>query len=263
VVAAPLEQDRSNQPEQGMTRRPFDQSFVVIALLALALTTFADAADAQGRRGGGTGRGLFQAGFMMLDLDELNDVLVDEGYPSLEERFITLGGAGYGQRGRVLFGAEGHALLGEEESTADASRQITLNGGYGLFRLGILAFSESGFELVPAIGLGGGGMALQIAERSAPSFEDVLEDPARSSTLTTGMFVIDGSLGLNYRFDTSDRGERPGGILLGVQGGYTYSPWNSSWELDGLNSVAGGPDLQIEGYYVRLSIGGWGRGDRR
>jgi hypothetical protein len=54
------------------------------------------------------------------------------------------------------------------------------------------------------------------------------------------------------------RDDGVGGVLLGVSLGYTFAPGASKWTLDGINSVAGGPTFQIEGPYVRLSIGGWG-----
>ena len=56
-----------------------------------------------------------------------------------------------------------------------------------------------------------------------------------------------------------DRDEgRVGGMLLGVQVGYTFAPAQSSWTLDGLNDVAAGPDFRLQGPYVRVSVGGWG-----
>jgi len=28
-----------------------------------------------------------------------------------------------------------------------------------------------------------------------------------------------------------------------------------------INGVAGGPDLRLQGFYLRISLGGWGGGD--
>ncbi len=99
-------------------------------------------------------------------------------------------------------------------------------------------------------------MSVALKERSTPTFEEVLENPARSSELSNGMFLLDGSVGANYRVRfTEDDGEEGGGLLVGLQVGYTFAPGGPSWELDGLNDVAGGPSFQIEGAYIRLSIG--------
>ena len=237
--------------------------YLAPALLALLLSTLAAAAAEAQRRSGAAAaegtRGVFQAGYLMLDLDELNARLLSAGYPEMDDRFLTLGGAGYRVMNRILIGGEGHGLLGREETTADATRRISLNGGYGLFRLGYLLLADYGFDLVPAIGIGGGGMSLKITERGSPTFDDVLGQPARSSTLSTGMLLVDGSVGVNYRVALGPPDRRRGGILIGLHGGYLYSPWNSSWDLDGLSDVAGGPELLIQGFYGRVTIGGWGR----
>jgi hypothetical protein len=233
-------------------------------LFALALPRTAHAQDDDEDEPGG---GYFQAGYMELDLDDLNGALVGAGYPALDNSFWTLGGGGYGMKGRFLLGGEGHGLIGSDETTADGARQLGIGGGYGLFRIGYLAYSIEGLEVLPMIGVGGGGMSLSIIERSAPTFDDILLDPLRSARVSTGMFLLDASLMLSYRVPTGedeedgdDDEESGGGLLVGLQGGYTFAPGEPSWRLDGLNSVAGGPELKIEGFYIRLSIGGGRRG---
>lgn len=202
------------------------------------------------------GRGFFQVGSFVMDVDELNADLRGAGYPSLNDTFLSLGGAGFGERGRFLIGGEGHALLGGDETSVDGTYRISAGGGYGLFRVGYVVLSSEGFDVFPMIGIGGGGMGLKIAERSVPTFDDVLDNPARSSSLSTGMFLIDTSIGANYRAGLG--GEAEGGFLVGVQVGYTFAPGDPKWELDEINTVAGGPPFKIEGPYIRLSLGGWG-----
>jgi hypothetical protein len=103
-------------------------------------------------------------------------------------------------------------------------------------------------------------VSVDITGRSAPTFDDVLEAPARSSSLSTGGFLMDASVGINYRLAMAEEdGTSTGGLLLGVEVGYTLQPGSSSWKLDGLNDVAGGPDFKLEGLHIRASIGGWGR----
>jgi len=248
---------------------PLPIGLLALALLQAALpATLRAQDDAPERRGGG----YFQAGLMVLDTDELNAALLPAGYPALDDSFLTLGGGGFGMSGRFLIGGEGHAVIGGTETTPDGTFQLGLGGGYGLFRLGYLAYSIAGVDVYPMIGLGGGGVSLSLIERSAPTFGDVLLDPARSAHLSAGAFLVDASVAVFYRpeFATTDgdgdrgRGrdrdddEDRGGLLLGLQGGYTFSPADTSWRLDGINTVAGGPDMNLQGFYVRLSIGGWG-----
>ncbi|MGE0158194.1 MAG: hypothetical protein AB7T31_02210 [Gemmatimonadales bacterium] len=205
------------------------------------------------------GRGFFQAGYLRLGLDDLNTALTGAALPAMSEDFLTLGGAGYGTRGRFLIGGEGHALMGAKETTPGGGRQLTVSGGFGLFRVGYLVITGEAFDLYPLFGIGGGGMSLKIAERFAPTFDQVIADPETSSTLSTAVLVLDVGLAANYRVTLGERERGVGGFLLGVQAGYSFAPAQSAWSLDGTNDVAGGPDLRIQGPYVRLSLGGWGR----
>lgn len=250
----------------GPTRSGFARA--AAAALAVALLMWPAAAVAQEiDEEEGRGGGYFQAGFMMLDVDELNASLIGAGYPGLDDSYLTLGGGGFGMTGRFLLGGEGHAVVGSAETTADGALEVRLGGGYGLFRVGYLAYSVEGLDVFPMIGVGGGGMNLSLLERSAPTFDDVLADPQRSSNLSTGTFLLDGSVAVFYRPsfaqtepDPEEEEDDRGGLLLGLQAGYTFAPGNSSWRLDAINTVAGGPDTKLQGFYVRLSIGGWGSG---
>jgi hypothetical protein len=236
----------------------------LISLLVCA--AFGAPLTSVGAQGGGddddgaAGRGFFQVGYQRLDPDGLNSALQDAGLPALDQDYLTLGGVGYGSYGRFLIGGEGHALLGQDATTPDGARQLSQGGGFGLFRIGYLAFSRDNLDVYPLFGVGGGGMSLTIAERSAPTFDEVLSDPERAARLSTGMFLLDLGVGADYRLPLGDDDD-DGGLLIGLHAGYTFAPWTTSWTLDDINSVAGGPPFQIEGLYVRLSLGGWGRGD--
>jgi hypothetical protein len=248
------------------TRRPIGRRcrITLLALVGLgaAQPTAAQVSDgAQAPAGPGEeGRGFFQVGYLGLDLDDLNDRLEGAGLPGLDGTVLTLGGAGYGTRGRMMFGLEGHGLLGGDGTTADGTTQVSLGGGYGLFRVGYRAYSRGRLDIYPVFGIGGGQMSVKIRERSAPVFDDVLAGPQRSSSLTTGMFLLDFAVGLDYRFVVESDEEDFGGVALGLHVGYTLAPGDTSWKLDDINNVAGGPSAQIEGFYVRASIGFWGGG---
>jgi hypothetical protein len=241
-------------------------SWVYSGLLAAALFLgsaqpgAAQAPAAQEPEGEPTsGRGFFQTGYLGLDPEDLNVSLNDVGLPDIASGFVTFGGGGYGQRGLFLIGGEGHAIVDQEEATPNGEFQLSAGGGYGLFRIGYLAYSEGQLDLFPLFGIGGGGLSVNIKGRSAPTFDQVLEAPARSSSLATGGFLLDASIGLNYRIVLSDEEESSrGGLVVGAQAGYIFEPGGSSWTLDGLNNVAGGPDLKLQGFHFRASIGGWG-----
>lgn len=227
-------------------------------LAAMILAPVAGTAQENDSWAGSGGRGFFQAGLLRLDVDDMNAALAGAGFPTLDRGTVTLGGGGYATRGRFVIGGEGHGLLSDDQPSADGSVQVGLDGGYGLFKVGYLAYSESGLDVYPMVGIGGGGLNVSIVERSAPTFDDVLANPQRSSRLSTGMFLLDLSLAADYRFTRRSEEGRSGGLLVGLQAGYVFAPGSTDWTLDDINGVAGGPDLGIQGLYIRLSLGGWG-----
>lgn len=105
-----------------------------------------------------------------------------------------------------------------------------------------------------------------LVELSAPSFDDLLAEPRRSSTLTTASLVFDAGPAVHYRLSTKGRGTEPveedesGGrvVLVGLQAGQAFAPVRSAWKLDEIDSVASGPELGGEGSHVRFTLGGWG-----
>jgi hypothetical protein len=237
---------------------------VCLAATAFMLGTLGfsaiDAQTSDGNPRRTTRRGYFEVGRMALDLGELNDVLVPAGYPKMGQEFLTLGGAGFGEHGRVLIGGEGTALLGRTRSTTNGSYSLAMSGGYGLFRVGYKAFSAQSVDVFPTLGLGGGALQLDIRGRSSSTFGDILASPGRSSRLTTGSVMLGVGVDMHYRIRAGkQRAGDDGGVLMGVSTGYLFSTGSGEWTLDDINSVAGGPSTSFEGFYVRLSFGGWGR----
>ena len=239
------------------------RTVVAVAWAIACAPVWADglAAQVENRDEGTGSRGSFQVGYLRLDLDDLSSALDGAALPSMSEDFLTLGGSGFAARGKFLIGGEGHAVLGTGETTGDGGRRLNVSGGYGMFRVGYLVYTRDALDVYPLFGIGGGGMSLKIAERFAPTFDQVIADPETSSTLSTALFVLDVGVGASYRITMGQRENGVGGILVGFQTGYSFAPAQSAWSLDGTNDVAGGPDLRIQGPYVRVSIGGWGRED--
>ena len=230
-------------------------------VLVLAGVAGGSAAAQSGEAGAGQehGRGSFQVGYIGLDLGALNSRLVATGYPRLKGEFLTLGGGGYGSKGHLVFGGEGHALVGQNVTTTGGAYDVTIGGGYGMVRVGYDAVSHESYEITPSLGLGGGAMQIEIRGRSAPTFSQVLTDPGRSSRLSTGGFLMDLGVAAEYRFHVREQKDgRIGGPMMGLSTGYVFSPGTGNWTLDNINTAAEGPKLDIEGLYVRLSLGGWG-----
>jgi len=218
------------------------------------------------------GRGAFQIGYQSPDIDGLNTALAASALPTFDDGLITLGGFGFATLGRLIIGGEGHGFLPREEDTADGEFRARLSGGYGLFNLGYMAYSDRNLDLYPIFGVGGGGMRLDLIERSSPIFGEVLDDPGTSSRLETDTWLLSAALGVDWRFGggDEDRGRRSrrdreddddddrGGLFIGLRGGWMWAPGDVTWGLDELNDVAGGPSTAPTGFFLRASIGGWG-----
>jgi hypothetical protein len=204
----------------------------------------------------------FMIGAQRLDLDELDERMRAAGYPALDRDFLSIGGGGLAVRNRLLIGGEGHGLISPSTTALQDRFRTRITGGYGVFDLGYLLVTGATIDLYPVVGIGGGGLSIEIIERGPVSFDDVLRDPGRSTRLTSGVLVLDASLGLTYRTTTAARRARPGGtagLALSIRGGYTLSPVRGEWQVDGVGDVAGAPDARLRGPYLRGSIGGWRR----
>lgn len=239
------------------------------ALLALALLPGFVTPLAAQQAGG---RGAFQLGYQAPDIDPLNASLVSSGFPAFDDGFLTLGGFGFGRVGDFLIGGEGHGFLPREETTPDGEFRTRLSGGYGMFNLGYMALSNERVDVYPIFGVGGGTLQLDLIERSSPVFGEVLDDPGTSTRLTTEDFLLSAAVGVDYRFGAyphesrrrrdrdDDEDEGRGGLFLGLRAGWVWAPGDTQWQLDELNEVAGGPTAGPTGFYVRVSVGGWGGG---
>jgi hypothetical protein len=208
------------------------------------------------------GKGYFMLGWTGLELDDLNTALEAQGYPGFGKDFLTIGGGGHAMLGRLVLGGHGHAFRGGDEtvSLGGINYNTSLDGGAGFFDMGFIAYAHDGFTLTPMVGLGGGGYELEILEREAPTFNEVLQDPGRSSRMSNSAFLIDAGAQFDFIITGGHRRHGRGGILLGVRAGWVFAPWVGNWSLES-QEIAGGPDVGPTGPYVRFLIGGGGKSD--
>ena len=237
-----------------MIRRPELRRTRVGALVATAIAAalVPTTLDAQQVRLT-AGRGYFQVGYTALDLDALNQTLRAEGISEFEEGFYTLGGGGHVERDRFLIGGEGHAMLEQSETSGGFKRR--LSGGYGFFDLGYLVVRTDRVRVFALGGMGVGGVGLTAEERSVASFEEVLEEPRRGSTLSTGGFLFQLAAGADHIFRFRDNPNSSSGMAVGLRAGYVFSPGEGEWRVNG-SDAAGGPETGTGGFYVRFSVGG-------
>jgi hypothetical protein len=194
----------------------------------------------------GVGGGFFAVGTnVMLGTSDLRDRLASAGYVAPGAGAVSFGGGGYGGvRNGLIFGGEGHGLT--TATRISDGREVRIGGGYGLVTVGYMLQPAPQLRVYPQIGLGLGGVSLSITTEDAEQFDDILDQPRRSSEITQGNLLASVQGGAEYRF---------GGFMIGLQAGYLIAPVITDWSL-GDTQLEGGPDATFSGPFVRLLIGG-------
>lgn len=223
-----------------------------LAALGVMLLVGAGTAPGQERP---SGRGYLMAGAQGMDIGELNDRLDANGYGTFTETFGMFGGGGYALIGRFIIGGEGAGIFGGSESATLGTDffKSTLNGGYGLFRLGYVTARRGGFLFYPTLGIGGGGLSLEISQEATLPFDQYLQNPRRRTRLSNGFLLLDIGLAADHLMILERKDAEEGGIMIGARAGYLFSPWRSDW-----GDALDGPDSGIEGLYFRVVFGGGG-----
>ncbi|NOZ61632.1 MAG: hypothetical protein GXO74_08105 [Calditrichaeota bacterium] len=207
------------------------------------------------------GSGYFSIGMSKLDIGDLNSRLAAKGYPEFSDNFLSMGGGGHTFRDKLVIGGEGFGLTASEEkfSLGNTAYKANLAVGYGFFDIGYMLFSSKKVNIFPMLGIGGGGASITIIQSGTASFDDVLSNPKRNTELSKGAFLLNLSLNAEYFITFKESKEGVGGLLLGVQAGYTIAPFTSDWKIDEYD-VTGGPDFNFSGPYLRIEFGGGGMG---
>jgi hypothetical protein len=205
----------------------------------------------------GSARGYFMIGGLQTDLGDFNDDLSRFGYEDMDDKFFSLGGGGHVVKNGLIFGIEGHGFMGEEKLNQGYNTRLI--GGYGFVNIGYELINYKNFSLYPLIGLGGGAIEYSMVQDARLSFDDVLADPGRTITLRNAGFMIQAALGTEFFYPMHSNEHHEWGLVFGLRGGYVFTPITSDWWANE-DKISGGPDLGINGPYLRLTIGFGGNG---
>lgn len=201
------------------------------------------------------GLGYFAVGYSSLNVNDLNASLVSFGYPEVSNNMVSFGGGGHGMMGRWMFGGHGHSLYGPREDYE--TYELGLAMGYGFVNLGYAAFSSQTIDVIPMLGIGSGGMTLDIEWDEPTDFEELLDDPQKSTKITKDGFLLEVGVTTTFLLNTSDNPLNRGGLAIGIQAGWVLDPFENEWTIND-NDVDNSPDLGMGGPYIRLLIGGGG-----
>jgi hypothetical protein len=199
------------------------------------------------------------AGVMLVDMGPVNDRLQEQRalYPSdLPIVFPLLGGQGFGLFNHFVIGGSGAALLSRSVDAA-SDRKISSSGAWGTFDFGYQLLRVNGFLIAPMISLGGYGMNVTVAPKGEVGFDEALQNPARSVSLSNNGFLT----GISLLAETVVLGrgaQVPGartGYTLGLRLGGLYGFPIHGWTSSGA-TVNGDPPFGLRGGYLALSLGG-------
>ncbi len=202
------------------------------------------------------GAGLFFIGVGFFDFAALNRRLRANGYESIDDGLTLIGGEGHavlpsgfvvGARGGGLLSSDGRGPNGYERS---------FGGGFGMLDLGLALVQTRPILVTLTSGLGGYGLSLGISDRQSASFDAVLADPARSSSVSRGGLLVGLALGVDGRVPIGpvERG-RQGFFTLGARLGALYGPPLGGWGMSEGGDATSGPGRGLIGAYGALAVG--------
>ena len=204
------------------------------------------------------GVGGFDVGTMNVNMDGFNQFL-PEGYPQLSGDFLTLGGDGYFMFENFIFGGYGHGLWGDQKRFQ--RQQITIGGGMGFFQFGYAFLATDKIKLYPFLGLGGGGMTMNVSAIDRQAKDDITNGVQNNQYLETniswGSYMFDLGVGLDYMPPSEPGGPGGNGARLGLRAGYQFSPSNADFRYSG-GLIDGANDFAFSGFYFRIIMGGGG-----
>jgi hypothetical protein len=199
---------------------------------------------------------MFNLGLGVFDLSELNDALAAGGYERLSNKLVLLGGEGHAvlQSGFVI-GGRGAALLGDD-GRGPGTLQSELSGGFGMLELGFAVVHTDSVLFTVLGGLGGYGFSLLLSEHETLRFEEVLETPERTSSLSCGGLLVGLTLGIDGRIPVGEPQDGNRGFFtLGARLGGVFGPALGGWSAIDGTDVTAGPDTGLAGVYGLVAIG--------
>ncbi|HEX6589219.1 MAG TPA: hypothetical protein VF039_09360 [Longimicrobiales bacterium] len=187
-------------------------------------------------------------GYAQVQLDEMNARLASlpEPYSPVSEDLVLFGGGLHGRIDRWILGVEVATLHSIEEGEMGDERTASLSGMTGTFGFGYSILQSRRFDFYPLVQVGGTGATLLVEERDDPTWDELLGDPGRTSSLSTILFHGAAGAGMDLTFDN--------GFFIGVRGTWSYTPPRDGWS-DERGDVLGGPELDMSGPSVRLMLG--------
>jgi hypothetical protein len=175
------------------------------------------------------------------------------GYPEMDFGMLTQGGsANFVIRGFIV-GWQGGVYDGGP--FVNDQYQLDLNGDFDNFQLGFIAIRKNKFVAYPIISLNSNHMRFYIHQpENNETFQDIVDNPLNSTQLYYQSTSLGASLNAHYMLRGNSSENTLGGLILGLQIGYQGPSFKNTWKYDS-GDVINGPVLDVDGFYIRITIG--------
>ncbi len=204
-------------------------------------------------RGTSGGMGTFGPSLALIDFNDVNRSLSHAGFDKLSSPHWMFGGGGYLIANRTMIGGAGWG--GTQTSTSESLNVVCrVEYGGGEFRAGYIVLDTRYLLIAPGIGIGGGGYTINLEpyNQTIPSFDSLLRNPGRKSTITFSGFCLNPQLAITIPISF---------IGIDIRGGYNFGPFTSKWELTDRGVLSRGPEMGKGTPWVSLNVlfGGFNR----
>lgn len=208
---------------------------LISSLCALFLSVFLFASSVSGGYGGIQLVGTYQ------DMTDINSRLSGLGI-EIDEISYGVGGGGMAIKNNFYIGGSG---FGATKNYATEDLKVEYSYGLGMFEFGPI-FDMKFFNLGIILGLGGGGEGMKLRPNlSDISFDSLLSNPGRVSTISRGGMQVGASLLILYKMKDF--------IALSLKGGASYG-FGWQWELDDGATLYNKPDDRSLRVNVSLGV---------
>jgi len=204
----------------------------------------------QNNTSNGEGFGGYQVMYLTPDFTTLNNAFQTAHYDSINFSggIYTQGGGGYAVSNGILIGGFGFngSIVSESDSISIKSE---FSGGF--FELGVSIFKSALLNIYPLLGIGTSNVKLNLRTiQKDETFQNILSNPARLSTIKTGGFTIEPAI--IFQFWLKGKKTQPLSILIKFS--YLYLPKKTDWIFDDGTEILGGPNFKPGGFAITSGI---------
>lgn len=195
-------------------------------------------------------------GANLLELNELNINLKDRGFPEAPTNYLSYGIGGHFVHNKIVAGIELLRLL-ERTTTAPTEYNISISAKFYLINFGHLIYQKKGLMMYPFLGTGLGKFKMIAAQNNIDSFNDISNlQKSSESKFSNIIFNLGFSTDYFLKYDPQKKGSN--NLIIGFRVGMNFIPFKSKWKVNRIE-VPDGPEIGINGPYIRLIIGlgGW------